>query len=171
MMDPILKAASRWCGVPYGHPRTRGDLSVIDCSTLTARVLEVVHGLFTRERWNDVVVADAGRPWSPMDVGAELGAEVTGPVAGRWHLIQGWRILPPDPNASGHAMLGWCAGEYMNVLEAQRGYGVRWRGSPVAASSPLSLATAHPISWDALERDYPAGVRLCVLGRVPLVPG
>lgn len=170
MTDPILVAAGRWCGVPYGHPRVRGDLSVIDCSTLTARVLEAVYGLLSREQWGDVVIADATRPWSPIELArVKFGSEVTDPVAGRWHLLQGWRTIPPNQPASGHAMLAWSAGGHLHVLEAQRGYGVRWRGSARSATAPLDLATAHPIAWESLVRDYPDGVRLAVLGHVPLV--
>jgi len=169
-LDPILIAASRWCGVPYGHPRTRGDWSVVDCSTLTARVLEAVYGRLSTQEWLDVVIGDAGRPWSPIELASSRwGSEVTDPVPARWHLLQGWRTMPPAQPASGHAMLVWSSGGHLNVLEAQRGYGVRWRGAPRAATAPLSLATAHPIAWESLIRDYPDGIRLAVLGTVPLV--
>lgn len=167
MSDPILVAASRWCGVPYGTPKSRGDFSTINCSVLTARVLEAVHGTLTQDEWMDIVVGDAARPWSPIELArSRFGSEVTAPVPARWHLLQGWRTIP----TSGHAMLAWCAGSYLNVLEAQKGYGVRWRGASSSAKDPLNLATAHQVSWVTLLADYPAGVRLAVLGAVPLAP-
>ncbi len=172
--DPILEAANRWCGVPYGHPRSRKDTSVIDCSTLTAHVLDALYGPLPPDIWADLVVADARRPWSPIEVVRDLwGNEVTEPYPNRWHLIQGWRRLPGGVRpASGHAMLAWCDEEYpgvhrLCVLEAQTGTGVRWRGSWIAAVAPLDLDTATPFPWPSIVSSYTAGARIAVLGSVP----
>lgn len=170
MKDPILEAASMYVGTPYGHPRTRYDTEVVDCSTLTAHVLDIVYGPVTPGEWSDLVVADGERPWSPIELAhRKWGTEVPAPIAGRWHLVQGWRVLPPSARASGHAMLLWCAGPVCNVLEAQQGYGVRWRGG-LTAKGPLDLQTAHPYMFSALRAEYANGCRLVVLGQVPLAP-
>lgn len=162
--DRILAAASRYVARPYGHPASRVDTSCIDCSTLTAHVLDDVFGL-SMAAWLDVVVADAARPWSPIERAFVDGwgeAAPDGPVWSGWHLIQAWRDIP----TSGHAMLGHldADGVRLSVLEAtsrgpRPGYGVRWRGVPMRAPLPLSLGDAVTTTALDLEADYPGGVR------------
>lgn len=169
----LLRAAERWCGVPYGHPASRHDSSRIDCSTLTAHVLaDVLPGGLSTVAWLDVVVADARRPWSPIDRavrdgwGESLPDGATGPTWTGVYLLQAWREIPTD----GHAMLVWALADppmyrggmppiTLAVLEATTGYGVRWRGARQRATAPLSLDDAPPLSVEALAEEYPAGVR------------
>lgn len=169
-MTSLLSAAERWVGVPYGHPATRQDESCVDCSTLTARVLDVVlPGGLSTSAWADVVLADGRRPWSPIDraVGDGWGAAAPdGPVWTGTYLAQGWVVLPGGRDRpDGHAFLVWYDG-LCRVLEASsrkhvdgERYGVRWRGAPVRAPLPLDPADAPTLSVDQLAASYPAGIR------------
>jgi hypothetical protein len=165
----ILTAADRWCGVRYGHPASRYDDTVVDCSTLTAHVLDaVLPGGLPTAAWLDVVVADGRRPWSPIERavrdgwGDPLPTGATGPVWTGWYLLQAWRDIP----TSGHAMLVWFGVADYAVLEATNAkapdgaaFGVRWRGAGQRAVAPLSVEGAPRLTPDALVEAYPAGLR------------
>jgi hypothetical protein len=157
--DRVLVAATRWLGVPYGRPKIRADESVVDCSTLTARVLEAVLGELPRQAWADIVVADPTRPWSPIERAVRDGwGEVPPgdePTWHGWYLTQAWVTIP----TRGHAMLARYGPEGLRVLEATPGYGVRWRGAPRAAVAPLDLDDAPVLTVAQLAEAYPAGVR------------
>lgn len=166
----ILAAADRYVGIPYGTPASRHDLTRINCSTLTAHVLDdaVVLGGLSTAAWLDVVVGDGRRPWSPIERavvdgwGEAVPDDAAGPTWDGVYLLQGWRTIPTH----GHAMLVWASQGRLAVLEATnlRGpdgmaYGVRWRGAPRSATSPLDLADAPRTTSELLAASYPAGVK------------
>lgn len=162
-----LLVAEPWVPVPYGTPRNRADLSRIDCSTLTAHVLDGVRLGLTREQWADIVLADGRRPWSPIERvvsegwGVEIDRDGPWPV-GAWCLVQGWRAAPPS--GPGHALLAWVRPDgTLAVLEATPGYGVRWRGSPRQAPLPLTLDDAPTLRVRDLVDDYAFGLRVAAL--------
>lgn len=165
----LLVAAERWVGVPYGRPVNRDDATAINCSTLTAHVLDdVLPGGLTTAAWGDIVIADGRRPWSPIERavadgwGEPVPDDTAGPTWVGWHLLQAWRAIP----TSGHAMLVYASEGGLQVLEATslrgpdgRAYGVRWRGAPRSAAAPLSLEDAPRTTAELLAASYPAGMR------------
>lgn len=164
---PILTAAGRWCGVPYGHT-SRSDRSKVDCSTLTAHIIDEAVVPLDPAAWADVVLADGSKPWSPIERavadrwGQEPPGDPTRPLWAGWYLVQGWRTIPTD----GHAMLAHYDGAALRVLEATnkkaadgRPFGVRWRGSASRAVAPLSITDAPALLVEDFCADYPAGVR------------
>lgn len=164
--DPILNAATKYLGIPYGHSRTRADLSCLDCSTFTGHVLDDVHGPLRTDAWSALMVAGTN-PWSAIDLVVERwGPEVTTPSVGQWHLVAGWRVLPPGTatrSAAGHSMLAYgVTSTRLAVLECQVGIGVHWRGTTRPATV-LNLADAPTVTMADLRWSYPAGVRLAVL--------
>ena len=177
----LLDAAARWVGVPYGRPASRYDASAINCSTLTAHVLDdVLPGGLSSGAWGDIVIADGRRPWSPVERAVADGWGVDAPDGPVWtgvYLAQGWVELPPGRRTpeggtvlpQGHAFLVWYDG-LCRVLEASsrkhvdgKAFGVRWRGSPDRAPLPLDPRDAPTLAVDALAASYPHGVRWCRL--------
>ncbi|NRA03752.1 MAG: hypothetical protein HRU00_14230 [Myxococcales bacterium] len=69
-----------------------------NCSIATWQICEDYFGLeLTAEEQRDWMIVDPARPWSPIDavVSAGIGAEVDGPIPGRYHLVQTWRSVSP----------------------------------------------------------------------------
>lgn len=129
--DRILAAVAKYVPIPYGTPANRHDLSKINCSTLTAHVLDDVlsyrrehGGVTTSSRpglstaaWLDIVVGDPDRPWSPIDRAVADGwAEEPPqgiPTWSGWYILQGWRTIPTH----GHAMLAHAAPDWAGTTD------------------------------------------------------
>lgn len=136
------------------------------CSVFTAEVLREVYGITDPGWYGELNIYDRNYPWSPIGAAARvLGSErVSSPRPGRWHLVQGWRVLDSGPAVprqgpvpNGHAWL-WYAltPERGMALESSETRGIRWpRGDD---------CTGEP--WAARIQPYAAGVRLAVLPHI-----
>jgi hypothetical protein len=140
VIDPVTSAALELLGYPYVTPARPGHREV-DCCTLAERILHRVYpsAPWSRRTHVDFMIShgDRTRPFSPVDAAVEagVGQAVDELVAGRWHLVQGWRRLDVSgrivPGAStGHTFL-FLAGAFDavdgHVLEATNLNHAWWR--------------------------------------------
>lgn len=133
--------------------------ALIDCSSATAYVLlTACRGRWTFERYDELQIVDARRPWSPIEALelAGAGSRTDGPVPGTWSLCQAWgddSLEDGDGVEDGHSRLVHVDpdGDGLLVFEStsrDSGIGPRWS------------RTTHT----ELVRRYAAGVRYAALG-------
>lgn len=153
--NPVIEPLPSGClVVPDRVVRQRGGSRITDCSTFAGLgVVGALPGRWDAAACMDLAVGDAVRPYSPIEavVRCLVGREVDAPVADRWHLVQGWRVVDaagkPDLAGGGHAFL-WFGGEV---------------GEKVHASSSAGRVLAEDTTWTAQQGRY-KGLRLAVLG-------
>jgi hypothetical protein len=125
VIDPVASAALEQLG--HSYAREPAHARQTNCCIFAERIL---HRVYPSAPWSkrthaDLMIVDPARKWSPMDavVAAGVGAVVSTPTAGRWHLCQGWRA-----NGTGHTFL-WLAETATTgrVLEATNADRTWWR--------------------------------------------
>jgi hypothetical protein len=153
----IWMAAGPLLSMRYGKPTCPYDTppqsfkrgTEINCSSMTWAILSTVYPSagWTSQDYQDIQVWDGERKWSPIESvnSRGVGVQVVSPLAGRWHLVQGWRS-----SGGGHAFLvyGYDDGR-LGVLQSTS----RGKAGPVY--------TVEANSWIADQ--YDAGFRLAVL--------
>lgn len=87
----------------------------IDCSSQSSYVVITAtpDGAWTPDRYAELQIQDAARPWSPLDAveTAKVGFKVAKPIPGRWHLSQTWvdaNGADGTPLQGGHARITHC---------------------------------------------------------------
>lgn len=140
-----------------------GGPGQVNCSTCLLGVLARVYGEAIRREQLALVVGDPARPWSPVEACVRLGIGVEAvegqPHPGRWHVVQGWRVLVDEdgrtvvpregPRPNGHSFLWW--------EPAAPGPGRR-------LDANLSRPWDRAMTWGEARGAYSAGVRVAVLG-------
>ena len=128
-----------------------------NCSTMTASLLTSVFAdsPWTGREYRDLQVFSdrlPDSPDSPIKAVERMGfgIRVNAPIAGRWHLVQGWRSLGSRP--SGHAFLMLAERDGLTVLEVTSiaNYGPRYKKT----------------TFEKLTQQYSAALFLAVLPRV-----
>ena len=135
---------------PYSTPPQSFELGTdINCSSMTWAIVSTAYPAaeWTVQDYRDFQIFDDTRIWSPIEsaVARMVGAPVTVPMAGRWHLVQGWR-----KSGTGHAFLvyGYDDGRLGVLQSTSRG-----------GAGPVYTVEAS--TWIASQ--YDAGFKLAVL--------
>jgi hypothetical protein len=142
------------------------------CCEYVARIVRAVYSLSHAdgsEWWQAANVWDPRAPWSAVDVlWPEVASElVDGPralVAGRWHVVQGWRRLSGPcgtvgPGDTGHTWLWYATSPTHGVvLDSSTSRGPRLGG---VAFTGQALPAGRP--WAERVAAYPAGLAVAVL--------
>lgn len=148
-------------GRTYGHS---GEATT-DCCRMVEAVLMDLYG---RDLvWGEhaaLMVMDPAQPFSPVDACVRLGigARVTLPTPGRWHVCQGWRYLDDR---------GWV------VQRSPNGHTWIWYEPPMVmapGADSLGLKVEANVrrpwktraAWGEVSAPYKAGVELCALVEV-----
>lgn len=153
----LLKASARELGGKvYGHT----GATTTNCCRAVELILVELYGDAVRSSEHPaLMVMDPSQPFSPVDACVRLGIgeRVDEPLAGRWHVVQGWRTLNeyghvpnPSPSPNGHTFLFY-----------------RCRPPEVGGDILVNANTSRPwvrdINWGDAKAPYHAGVELCVL--------
>ena len=118
--------------VPDSVVRRYGESTpaATDCCTFVAGVLSrACPGKWPADAWAQMMILDAGRPWSTVEcpIGAGVAVAAAEPEPGRWYVAQGWsglRLGRVEQGATGHTWLQWGADR---ILEASSRAGkVTW---------------------------------------------
>jgi hypothetical protein len=132
-----------------------------NCSIALEATLARVYGMRVFGEHDALMIADDEQPFSPLAAVVRLGIaeHVSEPQRGRWHVVQGWVVLPGgDGDPEGHSMLWWhpMSGNVGRVLEANKrhpwDYTAKWgertarytAGIRIAALLPPEVARARP---------------------------
>lgn len=95
-MDPRFYCAAyqNLAGWSYKLKGPKTSLKQTNCCIAAERILKQY---FPDAGWSsqthaDLMIMGGARPWSPMDAieAAGVGHPVSGPLPGRWHLVQMW---------------------------------------------------------------------------------
>ena len=132
---------------------------LIDCSSGTAYVLAtaIPHGYWDEDRYRELQIMEATKPWSPVDAveKAGVGSRIDKPIPGMWALSQAWvddTTVDGDGLSGGHARLvKFLTEDLMFVFESTTREG---------RIGPRTTTSSHK---DLVKR-YPAGVRYVALG-------
>ena len=163
MSDPIERAALHELGGKRYGPTGK---DTTNCVRLVAAVLVAIYGDIVLRFWRALMIADPTKPWSNIKAVEEMGIGrvVEQLVPGRWHVIQGWRLLTPD----GKVPLG-------SLAIHPNGHAWLWYEpeTPLEESAQIIQATTSPppwcgpAEWAKQVRPFTSGVRIAVLNEVP----
>lgn len=151
----LAAAAAELGGKVYGH----SGAATTDCSRAVEGILIRLYGPISHDDHAALMIFDPSQPFSPIDVVERLsiGERVDTVQAGRWHVVQGWRVLDsnghvpnPSPSPNGHAFLWY---EPESPIPA--------RGLRVEAN--VRRPWVYPQTWAEAVKPYRAGVEVAAL--------
>lgn len=141
-------------GCPSPSVVTADRPSTTDCCTFVAGLLAAAFplGKWTPATYRDILVIDPSQFWSPprgaVAAGVAIDTSIITPDA--WHIVQGWRTVPPGPLAGGHTFL-WRADSSSDG------------GMVLEASTAGGRVQARRTTWSVQRGRFAAGIRFAVV--------